>query len=111
MKLEIHERLALLELLPKQGAYAELQALRKAREILSFTQDEMDSYEMKLSGTNQWTWDGQKAAQRILDAPLEQYVVETIRKKLIEMDENHALTEMFMSLYEKFIIAYRAVET
>lgn len=111
MKLEIHERLALLEILPQQGDYAELQALRKAREIISFTQDEMKFYEMKRDKeTNQWNWDGTKASQQVLDAPIEQYIVETVRKALSEMDNDHKLTELYMSLYEKFIISYRAVE-
>ena len=110
MKLEIHERLALLEMLPKQGDYAELQALRKAREIFSFTQDELDFYEMKIGDDKKWHWDGTKASKRVLDAPIEQFVVETIRKALSGMEENHTLTELFVSLYEKFIISYRAVE-
>ena len=109
MKLEIHERLALLELLPKQGDFAELQALRKAREIISFTQDELDFYEMKRADNNQWVWNGGKAAEKVLDAPIEQYVVETIRKALSKMDDEHALTELYMSVYEKFILNYRAV--
>ena len=110
MKLEIHERIALLELLPKQGDYAGLQALRKAREILSFAQDEIDFYELSLGDDNQWHWDGVKASQRVLDAPLEQFVVEKVRERLSEMNDKQAMTDMFASLYEKFIISYRAVE-
>ena len=111
MKLEIHERLALLEILPKQGDYAELQALRKAREIISFTQDEIEFYEMKLGDDKKWHWDGTKAAQKVLDAPIEQFIVETIRKALSEMDRAHTMIELYMSLYDKFIISYRAVES
>ncbi len=109
MKLEIHERIALLELLPKQADYAGLQALRKAREIISFTQDELDFYEM-VQRDGEWHWDGVKASQRVLDAPLEQFVVEKIRERLSEMNKSQAMTDMFASLYEKFIISYRAVE-
>lgn len=114
MKLEIHERLALLEILPRQGDYAGLMALRKAREIFSFTQEELDLYELKQTpdglGNMRWDWNQAKASQRVLDAPIEQFVMETIRKKLNEMDEAHTLTEMYISLFEKFIINYRAVE-
>lgn len=110
MKLEIHERLALLEILPKQGDYAGLQALRKAREIISFTQDEMEFYKMKVGDDKAWHWDEVRATNRVLDAPIEQYIVETIRKLLSEMDRKHAMTDMYMSLYEKFVVSYRAVE-
>lgn len=110
MKLEVHERLALLEILPKQGDYAGLQALRKAREIISFTQDELDHYEMAIGDDGKWHWDGVKASQRVLDAPLEQFIIETIRKALSEMESKHTMTELQMSLYEKFIVSYRAVE-
>ena len=98
MKLEIHERLTLLDLLPKQGDYAELQALRKAREIFSFTQDEIDFYEMKLGDDNKWHWDGTKAYKRVHDAPIEQYLVETIRKALAEMESNQTPTWRFLLL-------------
>ena len=111
MKLEIHERLAILEVLPKQGDFAGLAALRKAREIISFTQEELDFYEMKRGNDNNWVWDAGKAAQKVLDAPMEQYVVEKIRAALSEMEENQTLTDLYSSLYEKFIISYRSVET
>jgi hypothetical protein len=109
MKLEIHERLALLEILPKQGSYAELKALRKAREIISFTQEEIDFYQLKIGDDKLWHWATAKASQKVLDAPIEQYVAETIRKALAEMESKHAMTEMYTSLYEKFVIAFRTV--
>ena len=110
MKLEVHERIALLDILPKQGDYVGLQALRKAREIISFTQDEQEFYELKIGDDKKWHWDGTKASQKVLDAPIEQYIVETIREKLAEMDNGGTLNELYVSLYEKFIINYRAVE-
>lgn len=109
MKLEVHERIALLELIPSQGSYAELAAIRKAREIISFTQEEIDFFRLTLENKT-YNWDQARAAQRVLDAPMEQYIIETVRKKLSEMESTHTMKEMYMSLYEKFIINYRAVE-
>ena len=45
MKLEVHERLALLTLFPKDGDYAALKTFRRAKEMLSFTPEEMKFYE------------------------------------------------------------------
>lgn len=111
MKLDIHERFALLELLPKQGDYAGLKAIRKAREIIGFSQEEIEFYQLKRNKDNgQWAWDTVRASQRVLDAPLEEYVIDTVRILLRKMDEGKMMTELYMSLYEKFIINYRAVE-
>ena len=110
MKLEVHERIALLDLMPKQADYVGLQALRKAKEIISFTPEEAEFFELNVGEDGNWHWDGAKASQKVLDAPIEQYVVETIREKLAEMDSNQALSEMYLSLYEKFIVNYRAIE-
>ena len=109
MKLEVHERLALLELLPSKGSYAGLKALRKAREIISPNQEEREFFELKHDG-RQWSWNPAKASQRVLDAPIEQFVMETVREALAEMNANGEMTEAYMSLYEKFVIAYRTVE-
>ena len=41
MILDVHERLALISLLPAQEDYKALKTIRRAREMLSFTPDEM----------------------------------------------------------------------
>ena len=110
MKLEVHERIALLDLLPKQSDYIGLLALRKAREIISFTPEESEYYELRIGDDKRWHWDGPKASQRILDAPIEEYIVGLIREKLAELNDKKLLSELYLSLYEKFITNYQAVE-
>ena len=44
MRLEVHERLALLTLLPSEGDYSALKTIRRAKEMLSFTPEEMEFY-------------------------------------------------------------------
>ena len=109
MKLMVHERLALFELLPRKGNYEALKSIRVARETLSFTPEEIEFFELKQEGgvTN---WNKDKAAQRVLDAPLEEYIVKLFRKKLSEMEQKGELTEQYVSVYEKFVINYRAIE-
>lgn len=111
MKLEVHERLALLSILPKEGNYAALKTIRRAREMISFTQEETVFYEMKniptADGKPQVAWNNQKAQQQIKDVPVDEYSTNVIRNKLAEMDREHKLTEEFMSLYEKFVVIYQ----
>jgi hypothetical protein len=110
MKLEVHERISILNLLPQQANYVGVKALRKAKEIISFNEEEREFYGLHINEQGNWEWEGAKASQRVADIPIEQYIVETIREKLAEMDSKAALTDQYTSLYEKFIINYRAVE-
>lgn len=111
MRLEVHERLALLALLPKEGDYAALKTIRRAKEMISFTKDEMDFFEMKnvtgANGVPQVNWNDNKAKEQVKDCPVDEYTTNVIRNKLAEMDREHKLTEEFMSLYEKFVVAYQ----
>ena len=111
MKLEVHERLALLPLLPAEGDYAALKVIRRAKEMISFTQEEVDFYEIKTvpgaDGRPQTQWSSAKAAEAIKDVPVDEYIVNLIRDKLADLNKRHKLTEQFMSIYDKFVVAYR----
>jgi len=110
MKLAVHERISLLNLLPQQANYVGVMALRKAKEIISFNEEEREYYKLHINDAGNWEWDGARASKRVADLPIEQYIVETVRKKLAEMDGSGTLTDQYISLYEKFIINYRAIE-
>lgn len=110
MKLEVHERIALLNILPKEGDYAALKTLRRAREMLSFTPEEIKLYEITSSvganGIPQTSWSSQKAAENIKDCPVDEYTTNLIRESLQTMSKKHKLTDEYYSLYEKFIVMY-----
>ena len=110
MKLAVHERIGILNLLPQSANYVGLQALRKAREIISFNAEEKEFYKIVEGENGSVKWDGEAASQMVADLPIEQYIVEIIREKLAKMNEEEKLTNNYLSLYEKFIINYRAVE-
>lgn len=111
MRLELHERLALLNLLPKKGDYAALKTIRRAREMISFTPEEMAIYELKTipgpDGKPQTQWNAKKAAEVVKDVPVDEYTTNLVRNALAEMDRKGELTEDFMSLYDKFVIIYQ----
>ena len=111
MKLEVHERLALLTLLPNEGDYAALKTIRRAREMISFTPGEMEFYEIKSvtgpDGRPQTQWSSAKAAEAVKDCPVDEYTMNVIRDKLADLNKRKKLTEQYMSVYDKFVIAYR----
>jgi hypothetical protein len=111
MKLEVHERIALLQLLPAEGDYAGLKAIRRAKEMLSFNKDEIDFFEI-VSGVNQegqpyTNWNPTKAMEQIKDVPVDEYVTDLIRKTLSNLEAKGKLTEQTISLYEKFVVMYQ----
>lgn len=106
MKLEVHERIALLQILPTSGDYAALKTIRRAKEMISFTPEEVEFYEIKQIG-EQATWNSRKASEVIKDIPVDEYTTNLIRNKLVEMDRKKQLTENHLSLYEKFVVIYQ----
>ncbi len=111
MKLEIHERLALLSLLPKEGDYAALMTIRRAKEMLSPSPEEMEFVEMKQTttpdGKPQVSWSNEKAASAIKDCPIDEYTTNLFREKLSDMSHKKKLTEQYISVFEKFVAMYR----
>ena len=107
MKLLIAERFLLLEYLPKTGDFAALKEVRRAREALSFTSDELKEFTITSSdGMATWTTDGNSYEK---DVPLTAWVTSKIQELLREKNTNQELEERDYSLYEKFVIAYDQV--
>jgi hypothetical protein len=112
MVLEVHERLALLSLLPTKGDYAALKTIRRAKEMISFTAEELAFYEIAnainpVNGKPQAHWNTKKASEVVKDIPVDEYITNLVRDKLSEMNKKGELTEDFMSLYDKFVIIYQ----
>ena len=111
MKLEVHERIALLQLLPKEGDYAGLKSIRRAREMISFTQDEVVFYEITAGvgadGKPSTSWNPNKAQEQIKDVPVDEYITNLIRKTLSELEHKGKLNDQTFSLYEKFVVMYQ----
>ena len=111
MKLAVHERIALLNLLPKQGDYAALKTIRRAKEMLSFTPEVQKMYELVnivgSDGKPAVNWNAQKATENVKDCPVDEYTTNLIRNELAKIEKAKKLTEQYMSVYEKFVVDYR----
>lgn len=111
MKLSIRERLGLLELLPSEDGYSALKAIRRAKESLSPTPQEIKDYDFQqVPHGNGFTvkWDVEK--EKIKDIPLDEFVTDKVRNILVKMDKDNKLTDATFGLYEKFVVAYRNTE-
>ena len=97
-----------MSLLPVEGSYEELETMRKQREMLSFTAEEVKQLDLKTTvqpnGNTKWTWDTGEAPKVVRDVPVGEYMTNFFRKKLVEIEADKKLTEQNMSLYEKFVI-------
>lgn len=108
MKLLIKERFLLLEYLPKTGDFAALKEMRRAREALSFTGDELAKFEITNSADGLVTWINEGNSYD-KDIPLTAWVTTKIQELLRDKNVKHVLEERDYSLYEKFIVAYDQV--
>ena len=103
------ERLMALGVLPKEGDYTTLTVIRKAQEMLSFTEEEMAKYNFKTVGgtdaegkpTQQTQWDDK--AEQVTDLRLGAKAISLIGEALEKLDKDKKLTPQHMSVYEKFV--------
>jgi len=111
MKLEVAERIAAYNLLPKEGDYAALKVIRRAREVLLFTPQEIEFLEMKslpgADGKPSTTWSKEKAKDCVKDIPLDEYITSVIRDALADLNRKKKLSEEYFGVYEKFVVTYK----
>lgn len=105
MLLEVHERLIILDLLPKEEDIAGMKAIRRAREAISFTPEEKAFYKL-VTKDGRVEWDTARATEQIKDVPIDEYVTRKIQDALAHLNMEHKIREEHMSLYDKFIITY-----
>ena len=102
MKLNVSERLLLLNLLPATGNITSIKLLRKAKEELSFTEKENKDFGFVQDGEMlQWN-PGMGGVEK--DITIGEIISEVIRAELKKLDEEKKLTDQHISLYEKFIM-------
>ena len=129
MKLLVHERLLLLNILPQEGSFVTLKLLRKLRETLSFNEKEIAEINFKnhwrcpeckgvelsaqvikcqtcgipMLPAGQVTWDEEKALDIVKDIHMGRSMEELCAATLRQLSDSNKLTELHMSLYEKFV--------
>ena len=129
MRLEVFERLVLMNILPQEGDFITLKLVRKLREALAFNEKEIaeinfrnhwncpkcskveisrempkcpdcDIY-MVLGG--QVTWDDDKAKKVLKDVFMGNKMLSLCESTLKKLSDEQKLTDQHMSLYSKFV--------
>ena len=100
MILSVLERVTLLGILPEQGDFATLKIVRKLREALSFSEEELRVLELKQEG-QQIRWKAE--ADPMKDVPIGEKATDIVVSSLKGLNEQKKLTAQHLDLYEKFM--------
>jgi hypothetical protein len=109
MILNVPDRITLFGILPTEGHYADIVTLRRAKEVLSLTEEEIKAtkyHEEEVGKTRMAYYDIAIANSLEKDIPLDEWTTRTISGILSKMEKEGKIAERFVSLFEKFVIAY-----
>ena len=103
MELNVMERLMCQGLLPQEMNFTNLKLVRKAREALSFTEEENRVLNFKTIGKNgeQIKWEDGRVGE--VEIELGEVVTTMIVDALKKLNDGNKLTENHFSLYKKFV--------
>ena len=105
MKLTVSERFVLLGVLPPEGNFATLRIVRDLGKNLSFSEEEIKDYSIKIgvnNGVSTAKWDVVKGnvAKEIKSGEMAtQLIVDQLKK----LDKEKQLKPTMMTVYEKFV--------
>jgi len=86
MKLTFKERLGLASVLPEQGTFGTLRTVRKLREALEFTDEEVEKYKLhavSVPGNTIWSWAPEFKDTRVeidIDLPGQAFIIAELKK-------------------------------
>ena len=106
MELSVHDRLLLLNLLPKEGDLTSIRIVRQLRESLSFSEEDhktlhMEQFEDEQTHQMMLRWNQEFPAKEVSIGPKAQLL---IGDQLKALDSAKKLTEEFLSLYDRFVV-------
>jgi hypothetical protein len=102
MKLGVLDRLTLLNVLPPEGDLLTIRIVHGLRQRLSFTEEEHAALKFTKSADGQQIlW--KKEADKEVDIEIGSKAEQIIRDRLNELSNQKKLTEMHISICEKFL--------
>jgi len=107
MLLSVFERANIINILPKEGNFKTLKTLRKLKEDLSLSEEEVKKWQPSFSEEGIMKWrvldeEGNQIEQDT-DIELSELSIELIAEILRKLDSKKQLKEEHFSLYEKFV--------
>ena len=106
-KLTLNERVTLIHILPPTGTFVTLGLVRRLRETLSCSEEEIKEHGIvetvdAEAGTVTTAWKPESAAVEF-DIEIGEKMTDLVVKTLKDLDAKEQLTDQHFSLYEKFI--------
>ena len=102
MKLNIMERLMLLNMLPQKGDIVTLRTVNEYMQKIGLNEEEIKLYEIVQQEDGRIKWNS-KYNDRTVDISFGDIITNIIANELKEVDKKKELTGNHMSLYEKFV--------
>lgn len=104
VSLSVLERILLINLLPAESDILTLKVVRKTKDLVGFTEDELKVLEFRNEEKNgqvitKWKFDAVEKKSFDIDSK----VVEMIADGLKKLNEQKKITENHLSLYEKIV--------
>lgn len=104
MKLNVLERLKLLQIVPSENNFITLKVVRGFLEKLGLTEDEFKEFDIKTdpqTGSTTWNDKGNEGKEFSIGEKETDMIVEALK----ELDKQKKLTQAHITLYEKFVEA------
>jgi GTP-sensing pleiotropic transcriptional regulator CodY len=101
MKLDIRERILLMQLLPEKGSYILYRNMECLKKELSFSEEELESAGIK-NVDGRVNWNPEK--DPLKDVEIGESMRDIIVNALKKLDEDGQIDSQNISLYEKFIV-------
>ena len=100
MKLNLLERLKVLQILPAEGNFATLNIVKTLRESLAPTEKEFKDFGIvEKDGAISWNEKGREEIEIEIGEKATDIIVEALKK----LDEENKLTAHHLSIYQKFV--------
>jgi len=100
MKLDVRERLVLLSILPAEGNFVTLKVVRKLKDNLSFSEEEIKQYKF-VQGEGTVTWDNSVEQDKMTEIGTQAKII--IQDALKKLDGENKLREEHYTIFEKFV--------
>lgn len=100
MKLNVLERLQLLQILPKEGNFVTLKIVKTLLNNISIGEKEFKEFDIKQTG-EQLTWNEKGNEEREIE--IGEKAMDIVADTLKKVDKEGKLNNNMLSLYEKFV--------
>lgn len=101
MKLNVAERVALLQILPAEGDFTALKVLRDLQGKLGFSEEDHKKFRI-VRTADRVSWNPEEGAKEV-EIELGDKAKEIVKDALLELDKNKKLRPEHFTVYEKFV--------